>query len=305
MNLDIRPITTQLANKTGRLGLVLKKNSPHILLGVGIASGVAATVMACKATLRVEDILDDANEKLEKVAKAETLAEDDTVSYSEDDAIKDRAIIYIQSAVALGKLYAPAIGLGVASLSCILGSHYILNKRYASVVAAYGLVSQAFSEYRERVAKELGEDKDHEFYATKVVEETKEVKKKDGTVEEKKVEVTVPWVSRYAKFFDEYNPNWQRNAEYNKFFLTGVQNQMNDMLKARGHVFLNEVYDALGLPRTQEGAVVGWVLGNGDDFIDFGLFDPNADDAKRDFINGYEKSILLDFNVDGVIYDLI
>lgn len=304
MELNIKPIADMLVNKTGRVGLVLKKNSPHILLGVGIVSGVAATVMACKATLRVEEILDDTNGKLEKVAKAEKLAEDSTVTYTEDDALKDRALIYFQSAVKLGKLYAPALGLGVASLSCIIGSHCILNKRYASVVAAYGLVSQAFSEYRERVAKELGEDKEHDFYATKVVEKVEEKKKKDGTVEEKKVTVSVPWASQYAKFFDEYNENWQRNAEYNKFFLVGVQNQMNDLLKARGHVFLNEVYDALGLPRTTAGAIVGWVLGNGDDFIDFGLFDPD-DTAKRDFVNGYEKSILLDFNVDGVIYDLI
>lgn len=305
MKLDIKPVTDIIAGKAGHIGLVLRKNSPHILMGLGIVGGMTATVMACKATLKVEDILDETQEKLGKVAKAEKLSEDGEVSYSDEDAMRDRAVIYIQSAVKLGRLYAPAIGLGVASVSCLLGSHYILNKRYASMVAAYGVVSQAFGEYRERVAKELGADKDLEFRSTKVVEETEEVKKKDGSVKEKRTERLVPWASQYAKFFDEASPYWERDAEANKYFLTVTQNHMNDLLKARGHVFLNEVYDALGLPRTKEGAVVGWVFGNGDDFVDFGMFDPYASEAKRDFVNGYEKSILLDFNVDGVIYDLI
>lgn len=305
MSLDIKPVTDILANKTGHLGLALKKNSPHILMGVGIVGAVGATVLACQATLKVDGVLDEANESLEKIRKAQKLAEDETVSYSEDDAVKDKAIVYIQSAVKLGKLYAPAIGLGAASICCILGSHYIMNKRYVSVVAAYGVVSQAFEEYRARVAEELGTDKDREFRSTKVVEETREVKKKDGTVQEKKERKLAPWASQYARFFDEASPYWERDAEANKYFLTIVQNQMNDQLMARGHLFLNEVYDALGVPRSKAGAVVGWVLGNGDDFVDFGMFDPYANERKRDFVNGYEKSILLDFNVDGVIYDLI
>jgi hypothetical protein len=85
-------------------------------------------------------------------------------------------------------------------------------------------------------------------------------------------------------------------------FLQCQQNYFNQQLKARGHVFLNEIYDAIGLERSKAGTIVGWVTdGNGDGYIDFGMFE----DASRRFINGIEPSILLDFNVDGVIYDLI
>ena len=111
-------------------------------------------------------------------------------------------------------------------------------------------------------------------------------------------------LSVYARFFDEGCEQWSKNPEYNLMFLRSQQNYYNDMLKSRGHVFLNEVYDALGIPRTQAGAVVGWMISdNGDNFIDFGVFDGDRPRA-RDFVNGYERSILLDFNVDGVIYDL-
>ena len=90
----------------------------------------------------------------------------------------------------------------------------------------------------------------------------------------------------------------------NLFFLKAQQTNANVQLTVRGHVFLNEVYDMLGLPRTAAGAIVGWVRGNGDDVIDFGIWDNN--DINSDFVNGYNRSkILLDFNVDGVIYDII
>ena len=91
-------------------------------------------------------------------------------------------------------------------------------------------------------------------------------------------------------------------------FLRAQQQYANDKLIAQGHLFLNEVYDMLGLPRTKAGAIVGWVYDDnnavGDNFVDFGIYDVHRETA-RDFVNGYERSILLDFNVDGVIYDLI
>ena len=90
-------------------------------------------------------------------------------------------------------------------------------------------------------------------------------------------------------------------------FLRKQQEWANELLKSRGHVFLNEVYDMLGIPRTKSGQIVGWVYNSNDEYsdnyIDFGVYDGGA--RSRAFVNGYEKAILLDFNVDGVIYDLI
>jgi hypothetical protein len=75
------------------------------------------------------------------------------------------------------------------------------------------------------------------------------------------------------------------------------------MLKARGHLFLNEVYDSLGMPRSEAGAVVGWIMGAGDDYVNFGVLIDN-DMCIVDFFYA-DDEILLDFNVDGVIFDKI
>lgn len=112
-------------------------------------------------------------------------------------------------------------------------------------------------------------------------------------------------VSQYARFFDEGSPAWSKDSEYNLMFLKQQQQYANDLLKKRGHIFLNEIYDMLGIPRTKAGAVVGWVYDEnnpiGDNYVSFGI----TDERNANFVNGYEKSVLLDFNVDGNIWDKI
>ncbi len=114
--------------------------------------------------------------------------------------------------------------------------------------------------------------------------------------------------SPYSIVFDDGNEGWDPDPERTKFFLIQQQNWANERLKAKGHLFLNEVYDMLGARRTKAGAQVGWMYDEknvvGDNYVDFGIFDTRRSKA-RDFVNGYEKVIVLDFNVDGYILDLI
>ena len=111
-------------------------------------------------------------------------------------------------------------------------------------------------------------------------------------------------ISPYARFFDETVYEWKPDPLMNKCFLDAQQRYANNLLEARGHIFLNEVYDMLGFQRTREGAVVGWIKnGDGDGYVDFGIYDGN--ERSRAFVNGHETSILLDFNVDGTIWDKI
>lgn len=115
-------------------------------------------------------------------------------------------------------------------------------------------------------------------------------------------------VSQYARLFDDSCMGWTKDPEYNMNFLKCQQNYCNDKLKTKGHLFLNEVYDILGFPRTKAGTMVGWVYDEenpiGDNFVDFGIFDSN-DERNSDFINGYKNTAILDFNVDGNILDYI
>lgn len=290
-----------LVRKTTRLALKVNKHSPEILIGVGIAGGVTATVLACRATLHVNDILDKHEETMKQIELVSSQPEE-YPDYTPEKVANDKLITRVKTGVAIGKLYAPAIVVGSASIASILGSHYILNKRYIGVTAAYAGLQKAYKEYRQRISEEFGEEKELELYRG-VREKLEEIDGKNGkkkTVTKKVVEKPYPH-SIYARVFDETNDWFKKNPTLNRIFLMGQQAHANDLLKIHGHLFLNDVYRMLGYPDTPEGAVVGWIEGHGDSFIDFGIFDPE----NLDFINGYERSVWLDFNVDGVIYDLI
>lgn len=300
-------VTTGVKRTAGTVSLKAKEKSPELLLGAGIILGIATVVVACKETLHAEEILDEHKEKIDKIhSNAQDIIENDPEAVeSEVVATEKKAVTarYIKTTGKFLKLYAPAIALGTASLVCILVSHNTLKKRYLGVVAAYEALDSAFKAYRSRVAEEFGEEVEerirHGYKNEKV-----EVEGEDGKThkEEAKIfEKEKGMPSPYAKFFDEGCEGWRKDPELNLIYLRAKQEMFTDRLRARGHLFLNEVYDELDIPRTPAGAVVGWKLGMGDDYVDLGLY--SGYDRGRDFVNGYERSILLDFNVAGVIYD--
>lgn len=298
-------VPVAVSSKVGRGLLVSQKHSPTILFGAGVVGVVATAVLTARATLRFEPVIEKTQSDL---ASAKSVLEDPKFKdqYSERDYQKDVYTIYALAAKSTVKLYAPAVLVGALSIASLGGSHYILSKRNLGLTAAYAVLDKSFKEYRSRVVSEYGEDKDREFrYETethKTISETPA-----GPKEIKTVRVGPDTPSGYARFFDELCPSWSREHEYNLLFLRCQQQYANDLLRARGHIFLNEVYDMLGLDRSTAGSVVGWTInndGSGDNYVDFGVFNGNNPRA-RDFVNGREGAILLDFNVDGVIYDKI
>lgn len=305
---------TELLNKASRtfykVGFKFKKHSPEILVATGIVGGVASAIMASKATLKVDEVMDEHHGKVERIHEAAekgvTAAGKD---YNEEDMKKDLAITYVQTGVGFAKLYGPSIALGALSVTAILAGHNILRKRYVATAAAYAVVEKGFKEYRGRVIERFGEALDKELrYDIKAKEYDEIVVNEDGTetVIKKNTEVVNPYnYSPYAIFFDDGCTGWTKDPEYNKMFLINQQRYANDLLKTKGVVVLNEIYDMLGAPRTKAGMVVGWRYDEknptGDNYIDFGIFDIDRPKT-RDFVNGYERTILLDFNVDGDVY---
>lgn len=289
-------------------GLKLKKHSPEILAAVGTVGVVTSAVMACKATTKISTILDDAKGQIDTIH--EVVANPDMADqYSVEDAKKDTAIVYVQSGVKLVKLYGPSVVLGAASIACLLGSNHILRKRNIALAAAYKAVDTSFKAYRGRVVDRFGEELDRELrYNIKAKEVEEIVTDENGEEKVVKSTIEVPEFadhSEYARCFDETCLGWTRDAEYNLMFVKQIQNWANDQLQANGYLFLNDVYHMLGIQRTKAGQVVGWVRnGDGDNYVDFGIFDLK-DKSKRRFVNGYEKSIWLDFNVDGPILELM
>ena len=289
----------------------VRKYSPEILAGVGVVGVIASTVMACKATTKLNDILSESKEQLEQI---KTVAVDPAYAdkYTEDDAKKDTTITYVQTGVKIAKLYAPSVILCTTSLGCLLASNNILRKRNAALSAAYMTVDKSFKEYRRRVAERFGDEVEKEIRynikakeITTVDEEGNEVKETVKVMEGADNPTTY---SDYARFFDESCPAWQNDPEYNLTFLRAQQQYANDLLKAQGRLFLNDVYKMLGIDITKAGQVVGWVYDPdcpvGDNFVDFGIYDMSKERV-RAFVNGYEPNILLDFNVDGNIWDLM
>lgn len=302
------PIPENLMRSFNKIGFKLKKHSPEILMVAGAVGTVVSTVMACKATTKVSGIIEEAKEEIGKVHE---IVEDERYAdkYTEADSRKDLTIIYAQTGVKLVKLYAPSVVLGALSLGSMLASNNILRKRNVAIAAAYATVDKSFKDYRKRVVERFGEEIDKQLkYGVKAEEIEKTVIDENG--EEKTVTETVETIeepSEYARFFDEYSKEWQKDPEYNLMFLRSQERYANDMLKAKGYLFLNQVYESLGLEPTKAGQIIGWVYDPNDstcqNHVDFGIYDYS--ERKRAFVNGHERSILLDFNVDGNIWDLM
>mgnify|MGYP001080539724 CR=1 FL=1 len=304
--MGLKGLTSAVTRKVSRQVLTVKTHSPVLLLGAGAVGMVTSIVLASKATLKLDEVLSEAEEMDQKFEDASEKAQAAGLSYTDEDKQKDRFTLRVKTAIKIAKLYAPAVLVGGASLACFVTSHNILNKRNAGLSAALVGTAKAFQEYRGRVVDELGKEKDLEFRYG-VVERTIGVETDEGVVEKTirgidQNAMLADGDSMYAKVFtSKTSPRWQPVPVQNELFLRSQQNYMNDLFNSRHHVWLNEVYEALGFDHTEEGSVVGWIQNHGDQFIDFGCWDESGQLREDVFANGDVDSILLDFNVHGPI----
>ena len=306
-------VTKKLDAVTGPARIRIQKHAPEITFAMGVAGFVGTIVLVSKANTKAEEILDEFEERkakneimLDKVHNGD-VSED---VYSEADYAKDTRLVYAQTGLRLVRTYAPAVICGCLTIGCFAGSNYILKGREMGAIAMYNAAMQAYEAQTRRIAEEFGEEKAQEINSGyKVTEIVEKKKNEDGKTETVKTKKIAPHPQGdqmlYARFFDEGSRWWNHVPEYNLMFLERIQRDLNDLLKVRGHVFLNELYDALDIPRSQVGALCGWVLNpeEGDNFIDLGIY--RGDEASRAFVNGYEGAILIKPNVQGRIYDLI
>lgn len=297
----------KITQNIGKVKLNLKKVSPEICLVAGIGLGVAATVTACMATLKVNNVVEEAKDTVDKIHEsAEHGANPAGIPYSEEDKNRDLVIIYTQTAVKSLRLYGPSIILGGASIACLIGGHNILQKRNVALAATCTAIEKAFSEYRKRVADRYGEEVDKELqYGFKKKTVTETVTDEDGNDKQVEKEVVVKddkSTSPYSIMFDSVSREWQKDAQYNLMFLKRIQAMANDRLRANGYLFMNDVLYMLDLPESKIGQVVGWVYDQNNpslnNFVDLGLsqyIKMRPQDLERD--------IEVTFNVDGNIFD--
>lgn len=306
-----------MANKASRMlnkiEFQAKKYSPEILICAGVAGVAVSGVMACRATTKLGDIITKANEdtmQIDEVIANPDMLPADADEYTEEDAVKDKVIVKAHMIMDIVKLYAPSVILGGLSLTAIITSNNMLRKRNIALAAAYASTNKTLKEYRQRVVERFGEDIDKQLRFNIKQEEVEETVV-DDKGKEKKVKKTVNvldpnTLGDFAVIFDESNVNWSKTPGANKQFLLKQQQFATAKLQSQGYLFVNEVNEMLGFPLTAAGQIAGWIYDTknptGDNFVDFGLFDIDNPRA-RDFVNGYERSIILDFNCDGNILE--
>ena len=340
MNLLSKLSKIKLPKCAYKAGLKLKKHAPEIMIVGGVACVVGGTVWACKRTIKASDILEKAAKELEAIVNGQKAAKA-SGEYSEKEARKDRTTVYSHLAVDMIKTYGGPVVVICAGLGLIIGSHKILKGRNTALMAAYSGLLTNFNEYRKRVKENLGDAEEVRIFSgaekedvTVVDEDGNETVIKDASV----IHDYGDGHNQYSRLYTEGIGNWSNNPASNLIVLRAAQNWANDLLRARGYLFLNEVYEYLGFKRTSAGQIVGWVFDpsrdtaasfgdnvadrnpyarsfgdgidsqgrGGDNLVDFGIYDIiYSSEGKRAFLNGEEASIWLDFNVDGVIYDLI
>lgn len=305
-------IMSNVSRTFHKVGFVLKKHSPEILVVAGSVGTVIAGVMACKATTKLEGVLSKSKADVETI---HNYVEENGYSeeYTESDSKKDLAIVYAKTGVELIKLYGPSVAVGALSIGAIFTSNNMMRKRNMALAAAYATVDHNFKDYRKRVVDRFGKDLDRELkYNIKAKELEETIIDEDGN--EQTVTSTVETAEipnnrdEFTRCFDETCTCWVRDAEDNLVFLNQVQNWANEKLRSKGYLFLNDVYEALGMQISRHGSSTGWVYDKDQpesyNVIDFGIYDL-YDKEKRLFVNGYEKSIWLNFNVHGNVYDLM
>lgn len=282
----------------------LKKHSPEILVVAGIAGTVVSAVLACKATTKVAEILDETKGTLDTIHEGMETGAINGQEYTTEDGKKDTVVVYAQTGMKLAKLYGPAIILGTLSITSILASNNILRKCNVALGAAYAAIDKSFKEYRGRVIERFGEQVDTELKYGIKAKKFEEIEVDPETGKEKKVKKTVMVAdpnlqSDYAVYFDSKSRNYETNPDYNRMFLKAQQAFANDKLQTRGHLFLNEVLDDLDLPRTPAGQIVGWTKDGPDGYVNFRIVE-----VERETEDGrHEPALLLDFNVEGNIWE--
>lgn len=282
----------------------LKKHSPEILVVAGIAGTVVSAVLACKATTKVAEILDETKGTLDTIHEGMETGAINGQEYTNEDGKKDTVVVYAQTGMKLAKLYGPAIILGTLSITSILASNNILRKRNVALGAAYAAIDKSFKEYRGRVIERFGDQVDTELKYGIKAKKFEEIEVDPETGKEKKVKKTVMVAdpnlqSDYAVYFDSKSRNYETNPDYNRMFLKAQQAFANDKLQTRGHLFLNEVLDDLDLPRTPAGQIVGWTKDGPDGYVNFRIVE-----VERETEDGrHEPALLLDFNVEGNIWE--
>lgn len=267
-----------------KVGFALKKSGPKILTYTGVGLGVGCAVATGVQTAKFVKDIEPEKEILSRMPPKASRS-----PVEREEASKAKRSIAKKAT----RRYALPVGLGVGSAACVIGGHNVLNKENAALASAYIALNESYKQYKA---------------AAPLPEEPEETVVDENSGEQ----IVIPakqksWhLDQFSRLIDCGNEDiWSPDPHVTLLTLKRIQCYLNDKLHSNDTVFLNEVYDELGLPRTIEGQYFGWyyIKGEHESYIDFGIFDKDNDAARR-FVQGAEEAIWLTFNVDGPIIQL-
>ena len=270
-----------------------KKYAPELLLGTAAVAGTACIVTSCRATIKAKKSLEEHQER--KLLIADKLQTEEITS--EESKVEMRKEI-VKVGLELAKEYAIPFSLYTATIGCVLGSYKIQKSRLQAISATLSAMSAAYTSLVTR----LKNGAEHGLTAEEVLKgkvafpETDE----DGnpTGEVNVMTLKHPNNNPFKFRFDRYSTAWEHHHFSNECILKAEENWANTALELNGYLFLNDVLDRLGIPKTKAGQILGWRKdGDGDGFVDFGVVDCQTLVGVEYDDNAFE----LNFNVDGDI----
>ena len=290
-------ITKNASKFVGKLTV----NKPDILIYGGVICVFGGTVLACMRTGKAMEAIEDhrfeinqMNEQKEEALKQPSDIQAVALKEIKSDAIKSTMNMVKGLAVA----YGPAFVAEAAGIYCILKGRGIYKQRNTDLIVAYEGLQKLYQE----AIKKREEKTDNPNKLLRADPNAKDEYDIMEDIEASEVPIRPGLdISPYARFFDEMSGLWKKDSEYNLMVCRMAERQLNGRLHRDGFVFLNDLYQELDIPRTNAGAIMGWMTALGDEYIDLGIY--NAGEGSRSFVNGYERSILINPNCKHVIFN--
>ena len=208
-----------------------KEHNPEILVGLGVAGMMTSTVLAVKATPKALDIIED--------KKA------------------DLGVTYLtrkEIAQATWKLYAPSIGVALASAACIILGTSKSIKRNTALATVYALSESTLREYQSKAKEMLGEEKAAEL--DREVAKAR-VRKREVTtiVETEGSEYIHHTGNGDTLVYDTLSGRYFRSS---RNAIESAVNSINKSLLNDYITTLNEFYNEMCVPTIGAGSLIGW-----------------------------------------------
>lgn len=226
---------------------IVKKRSPEILTGLGIAGMITTTVLAVKATPKALELIEEEKRFKEKEAHEGGI-------FTKEDEKKAFRLTPFEVVKAAWKPYVPAALIGTASIACLIGANSVHTRRHAALYSAYKLSESALTEYKEKVVETIGEKKEK-----KVREEIAKDKVEQHPVTKTEIFMTGNGDSLF------YDPLSDRYFTSN---IEAIRKAINDLNYSMGYssemyVSLSQLYDLLDLKHTAVSDDIGWNISDG------------------------------------------